>query len=168
MTHTHRRTCRTPHTQSLQQTDSYSTFLILHTHKQTDLPNTTHSLSSRLTATRHSSYDTHTDGPVQHHILNLSSRPTATRHSSYNTHRDRPTCPTPHTHCLADRQLIGIPRVTRTNRQTCPTHSLSPADRQLIGIPRMTHAQTDGPAQHHAHSLQQTDGYRRSSYDTHT
>ena len=74
----------------------------------------------------------------------LSGRPTANRRSWYDTHIHRRTCPTPHT-------------------------QISPADRQLLGIPRMTHAQTDRPAQHHALTLSsRPTATRRSSYDTRT
>ena len=169
-----------------------------HTHTQTDLPNTTHSLSPADRQLLGISRMTHTHRwtcPTPH-----TDRPTANRRSWYDTHIHRWTCPTPHTHCLADRQLIGIPRMTYTRTQTDlpnTTHSLSPANQKLLGIPHMTltqrrtcpthtltlssrptatqhscydtHTQTDGPAQHHTLSLSsKPTANRHSSYDTHT
>ena len=135
-TPTHRRTCTTPHTHSLQQTDGYSAFRVRHTHTQTDLPKTT---------------------------LTLCSRSTATQHSLYDTHIHRRTCTTPRTHSLQQTDGYSAFRVRHTHIQTDlpnTTHSLSPADRQLPALSvRHTHTHTDGPAQNHTHSLQQTDSY---------
>ena len=172
MTHTHRRTCPTPHTQSLQQTNSYSHSLY-DTHTETDLPNTTHSLSPvdrqllGIPAITH----TQTDGPAQHHTLNLSSRLTATRSSSYDTRTNRRTCPTPHTHCQADRQLLGVPRMTHTYTDGPAQHHALTLSSKLTATQHSSYdTRTDRRTcpTPHTHSLQQIDGYRYSSYDTHT
>ena len=111
---------------------------------------------------------TQTDRPVQHHTLTLSRRPTA----FLVLHTHRRTCPTPHTHCLADRHLIGVLGMTHTYTDgPAQYHTLTLSSRPTATrhYSYDTHTQTDGPAQHHTLTLsKRLTTTQHSSYDTHT